>query len=78
MVRNDPRMKDVVGERDDGDPDELKHWALCPVCQQAVDRRDLAAVLHHNQARHEPLPAEDAERLQRISEQLKAALERRP
>jgi len=69
-------MVPIIGQRIGGDPDdELEHFYLCKACQQPVDMRDLAAVFHHEEPGHEPLPAEDAERLLRISGQLRAALE---
>jgi hypothetical protein len=54
-----------IGERLDGDPPagEIGHFYLCKACQQAVDRRDLG-------------PADDAERLLRITEQPNATLQR--
>lgn len=36
--------------------DELRHFELCPMCGQAVDRRDIHAVMHHLPVGHEPLP----------------------
>jgi len=69
-------FRDEVGAREDGEPaDELAHFYLCEVCQQPVDKRDLAAVFHHEEPGHAPLPAEDAERLLRIADQLRRALE---
>lgn len=71
-MKNDPG---IVGQRVGGDPlDEAEHFFLCPSCDQPVDMRDLAAVIHHEVPGHEPLPAEDAVRLLRISEQLRRAL----
>lgn len=70
-------LKPYIGEPEDGrERDELAHFILCPACQQAIDKRDLAAVLHHHQPGHEPLAAEDAERLLRIGQQLREALAR--
>jgi len=64
-----------IGYNEAGDPDdELQHFTLCPACQQPIDMRDLAAVFHHRERGHEPLPAEDAERLLRISEHLREKL----
>jgi hypothetical protein len=67
-----------IGERLDGDPPagEIGHFYLCKACQQAVDRRDLGAVFHHEIPGHQPLPADDAERLLRITEQPNATLQR--
>ena len=68
-------LRPYVGERLGGDPaDELAHFYLCAACQQPVDKRDLAAVFHHEDRGHEPLPTEDAERLLRISEALRETL----
>jgi len=36
--------------------DELAHFELCPMCSQAVDRRDIHAVMHHLPVGHAPLP----------------------
>jgi hypothetical protein len=36
--------------------DELIHFELCPMCGQAVDRRDIYAVMHHLPVGHTPLP----------------------
>jgi hypothetical protein len=36
--------------------DDAEHFMICPNCGQAVDCRDLAAVLHHHRDDHEPLP----------------------
>ena len=35
---------------------ELIHFELCPMCGQAVDRRDIYAVMHHLPVGHTPLP----------------------
>lgn len=70
-----PASREIVGERVGGDPaDEAEHFYLCKACHQPVDMRDLAAVFHHEEPGHEPLPAEDAEWLVRISEQLRRTL----
>lgn len=70
-----PESREIIGQREGGQPaDETEHFYLCRACQQPVDMRDLAAVFHHEEPGHEPLPAEDAERLLRISEKLRAAL----
>lgn len=64
-----------VGQHEGGEPaDELQHFYVCQGCGQPVDMRDLAAVFRHEVPRHKPLPVEDAERLLRISEKLRAAL----
>jgi hypothetical protein len=36
--------------------DELVHFEVCPMCSQAVDRRDIYAVMHHLPVGHTPLP----------------------
>jgi hypothetical protein len=36
--------------------DEIKHFYVCKVCGQAVDKRRLGDVLHHEYAEHEPIP----------------------
>ena len=36
--------------------DELVHFEVCPMCSQAVDRRDIFAVMHHLPVGHQPLP----------------------
>lgn len=37
--------------------DERKHFLLCADCGQAVDCRRLGDVFHHEEAGHEPIPA---------------------
>jgi bifunctional non-homologous end joining protein LigD len=75
-----PQLRRFIGERIGGEPDlgEIGHFYLCRACQQPVDKRDLAAVFHHEEPGHAPLSAEDAERFLRISEQLRSTLERKP
>jgi hypothetical protein len=46
------RRRDAVASRED----ELVHFELCPMCSQAVDRRDIHAVMHHLPVGHAPLP----------------------
>jgi len=36
--------------------DELVHFEICPMCSQAVDRRDIYAVMHHLPVGHQPIP----------------------
>jgi hypothetical protein len=49
--------KGFRGERIGGEPaDESEHFYVCDACGQAVDKRDLFAVLHHEQEEHEPFP----------------------
>lgn len=35
---------------------EAEHFIICPDCGQAFDARDLKQVLHHQRARHFPIP----------------------
>lgn len=35
--------------------EEHEHFHVCPACGQAVDRRDLGQVLHHEEAEHQRL-----------------------
>lgn len=39
-------------------PEEARHFYVCDVCGQSVDRRMLGDVLHHEQPAHEPLEPE--------------------
>lgn len=74
-MKDDPA---IVGQRVGGDPlDETRHFYLCTACGQPVDKRDLGAVFHHEERGHEPLPVEEAERLLRISAQLREAMGRK-
>ncbi|ESY67388.1 hypothetical protein NKH57_18140 [Mesorhizobium sp. M1050] len=46
----------IIGSRHGKEPaDERDHFHTCPVCGQAVDRRDLRQVLWHEQPWHKPL-----------------------
>ncbi len=36
--------------------DELRHFEVCPMCGQAVDRRDDFAVMYHLPLGHKPVP----------------------
>lgn len=36
--------------------DELLHFEVCPMCGQAVDRRDDLSVMHHLPLGHAPMP----------------------
>lgn len=43
----------------DGDhEDEAAHFYRCEACGQAVDMRRLGDVFHHEEADHEPIPAD--------------------
>lgn len=71
----DPANRTLVGVRVGGDPaDEAEHFYPCNACRQLVDMRDLAAVFHHEESNHEPLSAQEADRLVRISIQLRRTL----
>ena len=72
------QLRRFIGERIGGEPvtGEAGHFYLCKACQQPVDKRDLAAVFHHEEPGHQPLLAADAERLLRVSEQLRSTLAR--
>ena len=57
LVARRDNLKGIRGKPIGGEPaDEAEHFYACPVCGQAVDKRDLFAVLHHEQEEHEPLP----------------------
>lgn len=46
--------------REDGEPiDEARHFFRCPTCGQAVDKRDLGQVFHHEVRGHLPLPGQE-------------------
>jgi hypothetical protein len=36
--------------------DEAEHFYTCKACGQAVDKRRLGDVFHHEEAGHEPIP----------------------
>jgi hypothetical protein len=53
----DERLQGIRGRLVGPEPaDEAEHFYVCEACGQAVDRRDLAAVFHHEEPGHEPLP----------------------
>jgi hypothetical protein len=57
LRRTDNLGSGKVGERVGGAPaSEAAHFYVCPECGQAVDKRDLGQVFHHEQVGHEPLP----------------------
>ena len=58
--------RDLVGEGD--------HFYTCPACGQSVDMRDLGAVLHHEDEKHEPLPDPVARRVADATDMLDRAL----
>jgi hypothetical protein len=37
--------------------EELEHFYVCKACSQAVDKRRLGDVFHHEEADREPIPA---------------------
>jgi hypothetical protein len=72
-VRDD--LKPYVGVRQGGEPeDELQHFYQCKACGQPVDMRDLAAVFHHEDEGHEPLPEDEAMRLLSIEDRFRLKL----
>lgn len=69
------KIVNVIGERVAGEVDHYRaHFHACPACGQPVDRRDLAAVLHHEQPGHQPLPWAQAYRLAIVDEQINRVL----
>lgn len=69
--------KTFIGERCDLEisaEDEARHFFLCASCNQPVDMRDLAAVLHHEVVGHAPIAQKYALRLTQISDQLRRSL----
>jgi hypothetical protein len=36
--------------------EESEHFYICAACGQAVDKRRLGDVFHHEEAGHEPIP----------------------
>lgn len=59
-MKTDNSATGIIGIRIDpktGKPLELEeheHFYVCAACGQAVDRRDLGQVFHHEDADHEP------------------------
>lgn len=72
----DPRLTPYVGQPENASPkaDVLDNFEPCPACGQLMDRRDLAAVVHHHQPGHEPLPEPEATRLVSLEDRLRVAL----
>jgi hypothetical protein len=65
----------IIGRREGGDPgDPLEHFHVCEGCGQPVDRRDLGAVLHHEDSGHAPLPEAEAFRLLTVEDWPRARL----
>jgi hypothetical protein len=57
LVARREKLNGVRGEPIGAEPaDEAEHFYTCTTCGQSVDKRDLFAVLHHEQEEHEPLP----------------------
>lgn len=68
-------LRPYVGVREGGEPeDELSHFYRCAQCDQPVDMRDLAAVFHHEDAVHEPLPDDEAMRLLSVEDRFRLKL----
>lgn len=73
----DPKFG-YVGERVGGEPKtERGHLYTCKACGQDVDKRDLGAVMHHDERGHLPLPDAEARRVLRVSGMLRFTLEKR-
>lgn len=52
------RLNKTPGRRVGGEPaTEAEHFYVCEQCKQAVDRRRLGDVLHHEEPDHKPIPA---------------------
>jgi hypothetical protein len=54
--RHDNAASGIYGEPDAPVTAEADHFYACTACGQAVDKRDLGAVLHHEEPGHAPLP----------------------
>lgn len=64
-----------IGYREQGEPaDAARHLYPCKACGQMVDKRDLAAVFHHEEPGHRPLPAKDARRVLWVSSMIRRDL----
>lgn len=73
-----PEIINIIGECTDGEPPTpLGHFYACLSCGQPVDKRDLAAVFHHEEPGHEPLPVTEAFRLLIVDAMLQAAFSER-
>ena len=55
-IMSDPRGHSQVRGVVASLSDELAFFELCPMCCQAVDRRDIHAVMHHLPVGHARLP----------------------
>jgi hypothetical protein len=61
MVKVSAAMKtkpgQIIGYRVSDEPaDKSEHFCTCKKCGQAVDKRDLGQVFHHELPNHQPLP----------------------
>jgi hypothetical protein len=56
---------------------ENPHTYPCPHCGQLVDKRDLAAVFHHEVRPHQPLTEIEATRIEAADRQLHRTMERK-
>ncbi len=73
MLRHD--IIDVIGERLAGEVEhDRAYFYACPACGQPVDKRDLAAVMHHEEVGHAPLPWKEAYRLAIVNAQIDRVL----
>ena len=48
----------IISERLGVPVDEAQHFYVCKACGQAVDKRKLGDVFHHEEADHEPIPTD--------------------
>jgi hypothetical protein len=76
VPRLDPRLTPFAGWPADGPVkgDVLDNFEACPACGQLIDRRDLAAVVHHGREGHARLPEKEATRLVSLEDRLRVAL----
>lgn len=57
MKRED--LNALPSRREGGEPaNEAEHFYVCKACGQAVDKRKLGDVFHHEEAGHKPIPAD--------------------
>jgi hypothetical protein len=57
LIARRESLRHIRGQPVDGEPeDEREHFYICRHCGQAVDKRWLYAVLHHEQPEHQRLP----------------------
>lgn len=56
-MKTDNAATGIVGTRIGGEPaSEAEHFYVCKASGQAVDKRDLGQVFHHELGDHKPLP----------------------